>query len=499
MARDSASGPAATPGRGAGSRPPRLAPAPGPARPGSALHPPAPTLRPPSPLPSRTPTLPGPAPGSRLPAPPVPAPRPDTPPPIPSPLSDPNPPRPRPSPRPPPPRHSAPHTLSPPLSPPSPPGPHPLRPPRSRLLPPPPRQHSATRSPFPPAWPLWLPKAPQPPPPLPHRGPAHSWPRPPPPRPAPPTAGPAPSPSWPRPLLAPPTTAAARSTHSRPRPFPIVAPPTPSPAPPRRGPASAPPRPRPAPAPAPPPGAPSTCSPSPGGPRWRCWVASSSFGAAALGGNIDVLKDTAEQISSQTGNKIVINNAAGNFISPTERLSANAWKTITDIVLNGTAYVTLEIGKQLIKAQKGAAFLAITTIFAESGSGFVVPSASAKAGVEAMNKSLAAEWGKYGMRFNVIQPGPIKTKGAFSRLDPTGTFEKDMIDRIPCGRLGTVEELANLAAFLCSDYASWINGAVIRFDGGEEVFISGEFNSLRKVTKEEWDIIEGLIRKTKGS
>ncbi|XP_045310262.1 2,4-dienoyl-CoA reductase [(3E)-enoyl-CoA-producing], mitochondrial [Leopardus geoffroyi] len=256
----------------------------------------------------------------------------------------------------------------------------------------------------------------------------------------------------------------------------------------------------------------------------------SSLGAQCViaSRKIDVLKDTAEQISSQTGNKvhavqcdvrdpemvqntvselikvaghpdIVINNAAGNFISPTERLSPNAWKTITDIVLNGTAYVTLEIGKQLIKAQKGAAFLAITTIYAESGSGFVVPSASAKAGVEAMNKSLAAEWGRYGLRFNVIQPGPIKTKGAFSRLDPTGEFEKEMIDRIPCGRLGTTEELANLAAFLCSDYASWINGAVIRFDGGEEAFISGEFNSLRKVTKEQWDTIEGLIRKTKGS
>ncbi|XP_007946930.2 2,4-dienoyl-CoA reductase [(3E)-enoyl-CoA-producing], mitochondrial [Orycteropus afer afer] len=256
----------------------------------------------------------------------------------------------------------------------------------------------------------------------------------------------------------------------------------------------------------------------------------SSLGAQCVivSRNIDVLKATAEQISSQTGNKVhavqcdvrdpgmvqnavselikvaghpdvVINNAAGNFISPTERLSPNAWKTITDIVLNGTAYVTLEIGKQLIKAQKGAAFLAITTIYAESGSGFVVPSSSAKAGVEAMSKSLAAEWARYGMRFNIIQPGPIKTKGAFSRLDPTGEFEKEMITRIPCGRLGTVEELANLAAFLCSDYASWISGAVIRFDGGEEAFISGEFNNLSKVSKEQWDIIEGLIRKTKGS
>ncbi|XP_049710465.1 2,4-dienoyl-CoA reductase [(3E)-enoyl-CoA-producing], mitochondrial [Elephas maximus indicus] len=256
----------------------------------------------------------------------------------------------------------------------------------------------------------------------------------------------------------------------------------------------------------------------------------SSLGAQCViaSRNIDVLKATAEEISSQTGNKVhaiqcdvrdpgmvqntvselikvaghpdvVINNAAANFISPTERLSPNAWKTITDIVLNGTAFVTLEIGKQLIKAQKRAAFLAITTIYAETGTGFVVPSASAKAGIEAMCKSLASEWGIYGMRFNVIQPGTIKTKGAFSRLDPTGAFEKKVIDNIPCGRLGTPEEMANLAAFLCSDYASWINGAVIRFDGGEAALISGQQNHLRAVTKEQWDTIEGLIRKTKGS
>lgn len=243
---------------------------------------------------------------------------------------------------------------------------------------------------------------------------------------------------------------------------------------------------------------------------------------------LDVLKETAAEISRETGNKVhalqcdvrdpesvkkaiaemievaghpsvVINNAAGNFISPSERLSANAWRTITDIVLNGTAYVTLEVGKQLIKAGKGAAFLAITTIYAESGTGFLVPSASAKAGVEALCKSLAAEWGKYGMRFNVIQPGPIKTKGAFSRLDPTGAFEADMPKRIPCGRLGTVGELANLAVYLCSDYANWVSGAVIRMDGGEYVYMAGEFNTLQKVTKEQWDVMEQLIRKTKGS
>uniref|UniRef100_A0A8C5PQB1 2,4-dienoyl-CoA reductase [(3E)-enoyl-CoA-producing], mitochondrial n=1 Tax=Leptobrachium leishanense TaxID=445787 RepID=A0A8C5PQB1_9ANUR len=243
---------------------------------------------------------------------------------------------------------------------------------------------------------------------------------------------------------------------------------------------------------------------------------------------LDVLEKTAHEISSETGNKVhalqcdirdpdsvkkavaglisvaghpdvVINNAAGNFISPSERLSANAWRTITDIVLNGTAYVTLEVGKELIKAGKGAAFLAITTIYAESGSGFVVPSASAKAGVEALYKSLASEWGRYGMRFNVIQPGPIKTKGAFSRLDPMGVFESEMLQRLPCGRLGTPEEIANLAAYLVSDYASWVSGAIIRMDGGEYVFMAGEFNGLQKVTTEQWDIMEKLIRKTKGS
>ncbi|KAK2845235.1 hypothetical protein Q5P01_011894 [Channa striata] len=243
---------------------------------------------------------------------------------------------------------------------------------------------------------------------------------------------------------------------------------------------------------------------------------------------LDVLRQTAEEISRQTGNKVhavqcdvrdpqavcrcvdkmetltglpdmVINNAAGNFVCPSELLSPNAWKSVTDIVLNGTAFVTLELGKRLIQNQKGASFLAITTIYAESGSGFVVPSASAKAGVEALYKSLAAEWGRYGHRFNIIQPGPIKTKGAFSRLDPTGAFEKTMIDRIPTGRLGKPAEIANLAAYMSSDYANWMSGAVIRFDGGEYVSMAGEFNNLRIVTPDQWKVMEAMIRSTKGS
>ncbi|KAM9851935.1 2,4-dienoyl-CoA reductase [(3E)-enoyl-CoA-producing], mitochondrial isoform 2-T3 [Aulostomus maculatus] len=243
---------------------------------------------------------------------------------------------------------------------------------------------------------------------------------------------------------------------------------------------------------------------------------------------LDVLQQTAEDISRQTGNKVhavpcdvrdpqavsrcvdqmetltglpdvIINNAAGNFICPSERLSPNGWKSITDIVLNGTAFVTLELGKRLIRTQKGASFLAITTIYAESGSGFVVPSASAKAGVEALYKSLAGEWGRYGLRFNIIQPGPIRTKGAFSRLDPTGAFEEGMINRIPTGRLGTPVEIANLAAYMSSDYATWMSGAVVRFDGGEYVSMAGEFNDLRRVTPDQWKLLEEMIRSTKGS
>lgn len=243
---------------------------------------------------------------------------------------------------------------------------------------------------------------------------------------------------------------------------------------------------------------------------------------------LDVLQKTAEEITAETGNKVValqcdvrdpaavtqcldqmeeltglpdvvINNAAGNFVSPSERLSPNGWRTIVDIVLNGTAYVTLDLGKRLIQQQKGASFLAITTIYAESGSGFVVPSASAKAGVEALYKSLASEWGRYGHRFNIIQPGPIRTKGAFSRLDPTGAFEKGMIKRIPVGRLGTPAEIRNLALYMSSSYATWMSGAVVRFDGGEYVSMAGEFNDLRRVSTEQWDMIEAMIRQTKGS
>merc|ERR1712115_507023 len=131
-------------------------------------------------------------------------------------------------------------------------------------------------------------------------------------------------------------------------------------------------------------------------------------------------------------------------------------QTILDIVLKGTAFLTLETGKRMIAKQTGGVFLAITTHYTNEGSGFVVPSACAKSGVETMMKSLGSEWGRYGIRMNCIAPGPIETEGAFKRLDPSGQMIAEGIKAIPVGRLGEVEEIANLATYICSDYGSWI-------------------------------------------
>jgi len=202
-----------------------------------------------------------------------------------------------------------------------------------------------------------------------------------------------------------------------------------------------------------------------------------------------------DQIEKELGlPSVVIHNAAGNFISPTERLSANAFQTIIDIVLKGTGFLTLDVGKRMIAQDAGGVFLAITTHYTNEGSGFVVPSACAKSGVETMMKSLGAEWGRYGIRMNCIAPGPIETEGAFGRLDPTGEGAKLMLEQIPVGRIGEIEEIANLATFLCSDFGSWINAETVTLDGGEFRMLAGEFNKLRKITPDQWDMMEQLIR-----
>jgi NAD(P)-dependent dehydrogenase (short-subunit alcohol dehydrogenase family) len=191
----------------------------------------------------------------------------------------------------------------------------------------------------------------------------------------------------------------------------------------------------------------------------------------------------------------VLNNAAGNFISPTERLSHRAFDIVVDIVLKGTYYTTLAAGKNWIAKKQPGVFLNIVTTYAWTGSGYVVPSACGKAGVLALTRSLAVEWAKYNIRSNAIAPGPFPTEGAWSRLLPGDLAKKfDPASRVPLKRVGEHQELANLAAYMMSDFSSYVNGEVITIDGGEWLRNGGEFSHLETIPENTWDMIE----KTRG-
>jgi len=193
----------------------------------------------------------------------------------------------------------------------------------------------------------------------------------------------------------------------------------------------------------------------------------------------------------------LVNNAAGNFIARTEKLSPNAFNAVVGIVLHGSFHCTQVFGKRWIAQKLGGNVLNIVTTYAAAncGSGFVVPSACAKAGVLAMTTSLAVEWAKYHIRINAIAPGPFPTEGAWSRLMPSKQFEERSKDRHPMKRFGRHEELANLAAFLLSDMAEYINGECVVIDGGQWLRGAGEFNDLMLLQESAWETMEAARHK----
>jgi NAD(P)-dependent dehydrogenase (short-subunit alcohol dehydrogenase family) len=207
--------------------------------------------------------------------------------------------------------------------------------------------------------------------------------------------------------------------------------------------------------------------------------------------SLEAVEQMIDSIWSAGALDILVNNAAGNFIARTEDLSPRAFESVIKIVLMGTLHCTMACGRRWLKSSHHGTVLSISATYAPVGSAYVVPSAISKAAVEALTRSLAVEWGNRGIRMNAIAPGPIPTQGAFSRVLPHPGLEKIALERNPQHRFGTVEELANLAAFLVSDGSAYINGEVIRMDGGEFLQGAGEFSNLGRILKEEdWQAIK---------
>ena len=235
----------------------------------------------------------------------------------------------------------------------------------------------------------------------------------------------------------------------------------------------------------------------------------------------NVLKETADAISEKYGTKVnyqtldiraskdvddyvqsifeespldgLVNNAAGNFISPTKDLSHKGFDAIANIVFHGTFYMTHSVGKRWIELSCKGSIINILTTWVWTGSPYVVPSAMSKSGINAMTKSLAAEWGKYGIKVNGIAPGPFPTKGAWERLNPENN-DGDMMSTVPLGRVGEMSELQNLATFLMADGCDYLTGQTIGIDGAQYLTGGGTFSQLDKLSDEDWENMRKLIR-----
>lgn len=190
----------------------------------------------------------------------------------------------------------------------------------------------------------------------------------------------------------------------------------------------------------------------------------------------------------------LVNNAAANFLAPTEEISPNGFDAIVQTNLYGSFYCTQACGRRWLQRESKGIVLSIATTYAETGSAYVVPSAMSKAGIVAMTRSLAAEWGSEGIRLNAIAPGPFPTEGAWKRLVPGQDVEEKMRRRIPVRRFGDPQEVATLASFLLSELAGYMNGEVVTLDGGEVLAAGGQFNDFTRRPREEVNAMMERLR-----